>query len=166
MQRNIDEGIEMNNRVPSIQHNKPISQGGLHELGNISVICKQCNITIKDNETDSLNAEAVISEWEKIVAATDRQLTGNCPASGRIGKDSIDKYRLNNCSSRSGKVNLLNMLTEEESDMIFSRYEDADYLIDAVEEEINLKMKGDEITDFYRYIIGYATNKGWLIKEG
>ena len=98
--------------------------------------------------------------------ATGRQLTGNCPASGSIDKNRLDKYRLNNCSSRSGKINLLNMLTEEESDMIFRRYEDADYLIDAVEEEINLKMKGDEITDFYRYIIGYATNKGWLIQEG
>lgn len=165
MQRNIDEGIETNNRVPSIQHNKPISQGGLHELGNISVICKQCNITIKDNETDSLNADEVISEWEKIVAASDRQLTGKRQASGSIDKNRLDKNRLNKCSSRGGKVNLLNKLTPEETESLFATYEDADYLIDAVEDEINIKKKAAEIENFYRYIIGYATNTGWIKYE-
>lgn len=51
------------NRIPSIQHNKPISQGGKHELGNISVICKQCNITIQDKETGELNAKEVEETW-------------------------------------------------------------------------------------------------------
>jgi hypothetical protein len=162
MQRNVDEGIETNNRVPSIQHNKPISKGGLHELGNISVICKQCNITIKDNETDSLNADEVVSEWDRIVQASDRQVTGKCPSDGSIDKNRLDKNRLNNSSSRGGKVNLLNKLTPEETENLFATYEDADYLIDEVEADINLKMKGAEIDNFYRYIIGYATKRGWL----
>lgn len=51
------------NRIPSIQHNKPISQGGKHELGNISVICHQCNITIQDKETGELNAKEVEETW-------------------------------------------------------------------------------------------------------
>lgn len=164
MQSNIDEGIETNNRVPSIQHNKPISQGGLHELGNISVICKQCNITIKDNETDSLNADEVISEWEKIVAASDRQLTGKRQADGRIGKDSIGKNNISS-SSKGGKVNLLKMMTDDEISALFSTYEDADYLIDEVEADINRKLKGGEIYDAFRYVIGYATNKGWPANE-
>ena len=78
-----------------------------------------------------------------------------------IDKNRLDKNRLNS-SSRSGKINLLNMLTPEETSMLFSLYEDADYLIDEVEEDINRRMKGGEIENFYRYVVGYATNKGWL----
>ena len=59
-----DDGIVSRNRIPSIQHNIPISQGGLHELGNISVICKQCNITIKDTPTGDLNAREVTEIWQ------------------------------------------------------------------------------------------------------
>lgn len=51
------------NRIPTIQHNKPISKGGKHELGNISVVCKQCNITLKDKETGELNAKEVKETW-------------------------------------------------------------------------------------------------------
>lgn len=63
---------------------------------------------------------------------------------------------------KEDRINLLNQLTPEETETLFETYEDADYLIDAVEADINLKRKGDEIENFYRYIIGYATNKGWL----
>lgn len=83
---------------------------------------------------------------------------------GRINKDSIDKNNISS-SSKGGKVNLLNKLTPEETENLFATYEDADYLIDAVEADINLKRKGDEIENFYRYIIGYATNKGWMTQE-
>lgn len=51
---------------PSIQHNKPISKGGRHELGNISVICKRCNVSLRDTETGELNSKEVAEEWEKI----------------------------------------------------------------------------------------------------
>jgi 5-methylcytosine-specific restriction endonuclease McrA len=56
----------MRNRIPTIQHNIPISKGGKHELGNISVICKECNITIQDNATCNLNANEVENIWKKI----------------------------------------------------------------------------------------------------
>ena len=84
---------------------------------------------------------------------------------GSIDKNRLDKNRLNKCSSRGGKVNVLKKLTQEETENLFATYEDADYLIDAVEDEINLKMKGNEIQDFYRYIIGYATNRGWSTND-
>jgi len=65
-------GIEMkpqefqyNQFLPSIQHNKPITKGGKHELGNISVICKRCNVTLQDKETGKLNADEVAFEWNK-----------------------------------------------------------------------------------------------------
>lgn len=59
----IDREFGMKTRIPTIQHNKPISKGGIHELGNISVICKDCNITIKANETSELNAKEVAEIW-------------------------------------------------------------------------------------------------------
>lgn len=63
----IDEemGIYGNLFIPTIQHNKPITKGGKHELGNISVICKRCNATMRDKETDELNAKEVTEFWLK-----------------------------------------------------------------------------------------------------
>lgn len=67
MKEYIDEfGIVSKNRIATIQHNKPISKGGKHELGNISVICRQCNVTIQDYETGSLNADEVAETWLKM----------------------------------------------------------------------------------------------------
>ena len=54
-----------NLRIPTIQHNKPITKGGKHELGNISVICRSCNVSIRDNETGELNAKEVTEFWLK-----------------------------------------------------------------------------------------------------
>lgn len=161
MQKDVDDGIETNNRVPSIQHNKPISKGGLHELGNISVICKQCNITIRDNETDSLNADEVISEWDRIVQASDRQVTGKCPSSGSIDKYRLDKNRLDKSSCYKGGEKLINRLTEEESDYLFNHYEDADRLIDAVQDEVDLKRK--EVDLPFEFIVACARNWSWSV---
>lgn len=57
---------------------------------------------------------------------------------------------------------VLAMMTEQESSRLFSIYEDADLLIDAVDEELKLKNKFGEIENAYRYVIGYAENKKWL----
>ena len=110
-------------------------------------------------------SKLVIKENGAYRLATDGQVTGKCQSDGSIDKNRLDKYRLNKCSSRGGKVNLLNKLTPEETENLFATYEDADYLIDEVEADINQKMKGAEIENFYRYIIGYATNRGWLTNE-
>lgn len=64
-------GYKMSNYVnaphrPTIQHNIPISKGGKHELGNISVICHKCNVSTRDKITGKLNSEEVKEEWEKI----------------------------------------------------------------------------------------------------
>lgn len=65
-------GIEMQqhelskNSIPTIQHNLPLSMGGKHELGNISVICHNCNITIQDKETGPLNEAEVAEVWKSI----------------------------------------------------------------------------------------------------
>jgi hypothetical protein len=52
--------------IPSIQHNIPISTGGKHELDNISVICRHCNVSIQDTPTKPLNTDLVRIEWEMI----------------------------------------------------------------------------------------------------
>lgn len=81
-----------------------------------------------------------------------------------IDKNRLDKNSIDKGCSRSDRINLLMKLSDEETARLFDIYEDADYLIDEVEAEINAKMKGDEIENFYRYIIGYATNKGWVTR--
>lgn len=94
----VDEcGVATEIHKPSIQHNIPISKGGKHELGNISVICHQCNVTLQDTETDRLNADEVIKKWDEICMtdkcqSSDSQLTDKCPH--RLGKASLGKFSL------------------------------------------------------------------------
>lgn len=86
----VDEcGITNEAHRPTIQHNKPISKGGKHELGNISVICHKCNVSIQDTETEALNADEVIEVWDRL--ASGGQMTGKWLASGGVGEDSIGK---------------------------------------------------------------------------
>lgn len=88
----VDKEFGGRNSIPSIQHNVPISKGGEHEIGNISVICKQCNVTLQDKETDSLNADEVAVVWDELSGkcqASDGQVSGKCQH--RLGKDSVVK---------------------------------------------------------------------------
>ena len=99
MQMIAEDGIISKNRIPTIQHNIPISKGGKHELGNISVICKECNISIRDNETGELNSREVMEKWDKICMAgklqtSDCHLSVGCRSSDCIGKVSIGKVSI------------------------------------------------------------------------
>ena len=95
MRGTVDEaGVGSDARRPSIQHNIPISKGGRHELGNISVICHKCNISMQDNETGRLNADEVILKWDEICMtgkcqSSDRQVSGECQH--RLGKDRLSQ---------------------------------------------------------------------------
>jgi len=90
--------------IPTVQHNIPISNGGKHEIDNISVICESCNTSIRNNETGDLNNAEVVEAWDKIVEADkkkikwfwdvsllDSQMSDKCQADVGIGKDSIGK---------------------------------------------------------------------------
>lgn len=140
MRGTVDEcGVSSNNRNPSIQHNIPISKGGKHELGNISVICHQCNVTLKDTETGSLNADEVIEKWDEICMSdkcpsTDRQMTDKCQR--RIGKDKLSKG------------SLITTTTTDEAPTLSEVYL---YFKDFVEDAIN------EAEKFH----AYNANKGW-----
>lgn len=59
----VEDGFISKMRMPTIQHNVPISKGGKHCIDNISVICKKCNISIRDIETSKLNCEEVKKVW-------------------------------------------------------------------------------------------------------
>lgn len=93
MRDSIDSsGVADDMHRPSIQHNIPISKGGKHELGNISVICHHCNVTIQDKETGRLNADEVIEVWDSL--SNVRQMSVKCPSSDYIGKDRLGEDRL------------------------------------------------------------------------
>ena len=93
MKTSCEDGIQTKNRIPTIQHNIPISKGGKHELGNISVICHQCNVSIKDEPTGKLNADEVIKVWDDICQSSDSQVTDSCPTEVRLGKDRLGKVK-------------------------------------------------------------------------
>lgn len=105
MKASVDEcGVSCDTHKPSIQHNIPISKGGKHELGNISVICHHCNVSLQDTETGNLNADEVIKKWDVICMSdkcqssdsqvTDNRLTSDSIGKGSIGKDSIVQYKV------------------------------------------------------------------------
>ena len=110
---------------PTIQHNKPISLGGKHELDNISIICSSCNSSIQNHkETPPYNTELVKEKWECI-----RNVSG-MDTQDRLGKVSIGKDRL-------GKVSLdkfSNELTEEQIDNMTNE-EYAEYLERGIQNE-------------------------------
>lgn len=97
--------------IPTIQHNIPISKGGKHELGNISVICRACNASIQDNETGKLNSDEVIAVWNGICGIDDEtnqcqstvsQLTDKCQR--RLGKVSLDQDSIERDESKKPMV--------------------------------------------------------------
>lgn len=101
--RDSNDPIVSQTPMPTIQHNIPISKGGKHSLDNISVICSECNHSVQDNLTDSLNNDLVVEIWSKIQECDGNVYTGKVS----IGKDSIDKNNINNnyiYREQSGKV--------------------------------------------------------------
>lgn len=96
---------------PTVQHNTPLSKGGEHELGNISVICRSCNSSIQDKETGELNSREVVEMWDKICElerhgidwfhntsllcqTVDSQVTDTSQPNDSVGKVRLDKNRL------------------------------------------------------------------------
>lgn len=76
----------------------------------------------------------------------------------------LDKNRLDKSSCYKGGEKLINRLTEEESDYLFNHYEDADRLIDAVQDEVDLKRK--EVDLPFEFIVACARNWSWSVMGG
>lgn len=177
-----------NNLVkPTIQHNIPISLGGEHELGNISVICASCNTSIRNKETGELNNKEVIDMWDRIVYAEQNnihwfnnpsvlddvyQMSVTCPSNvstdkDSIGKDSIDKnnqsiYQDIYTDIPGHKIG--DRLTDSQWDALDSTYEDFIGLLDLINDR--LKLSTETIKDEYAYIISVAKAERWATKKG
>ena len=144
MEQTIDDGIVSKCRIPTIQHNIPISKGGKHELGNISVICHQCNVAIKDTETGDLNADEVIKVWDDICQSNDRQVTDK--RQHRLGKDRLVEDR-----SDQYKRSLL----ESEFDGVWNIYPKKQGKKEALEAYIRARKKGVSTVDILNGIAAY-----------
>ena len=105
---------------------------------------EKAQLITKENKAYSLYPECIQSGY-------------NLDSQTRLGKDSLDK-RSSNAKS------ILSLMTEDEASKLFDLYEDADLLVDAIDEELKLKDKFKEVRNAYRYAVGYATNKGWQTK--
>ena len=82
--------------MPTVQHNVPISKGGKHILSNISVICKTCNISIRDTQTGDLNNSEVVQVWNELCGIPSDGIPNNgIPSIGkdRLGQDSKEEKR-------------------------------------------------------------------------
>lgn len=168
MKGTVDEcGVVSNPRKPTIQHNIPISKGGKHELGNISVICHSCNVSIQDKETGSLNADEVIKTWDEI-CMTDKcqsnvsQMTVNCQrrlGKDRIGKDSIDDAAASEKKPVKHKYGEYKnvLLTDEELEKLKNEYHD--YLERIERLSSYVASKGAS------YKSHYATIRNWARKD-
>lgn len=99
----IEYGMK-SNPLPSIQHNIPISQGGKHELENISVICHSCNVSLRDKETDALNNKEVIEAWNTIGNQSATQV--------RLGKERLGKVSKENTAETAGMKDEVNLIFE------------------------------------------------------
>jgi hypothetical protein len=174
MQATVDEcGIATNTHKPSIQHNTPISKGGKHELGNISVICHQCNISIQDTETDRLNADDVIKKWDEICKsdtcqADDSQVTDKCQH--RIGKDRIGKDRIEVVEDRESATEESSSADYNDPDnqlnVLKSSIWDTQVILTEKQMDDLLKKMGLEMFEEYRYRLGkYKSETGYTIKS-
>jgi hypothetical protein len=150
------------NKIPSIQHNIPITKGGKHELGNISVICKQCNVSIRDKETGDLNADEVQKIWAGMVdvSKTDTQ--------DRIGKDRIGKDKEESGASAPTPVDS-NKVQFGEFRRVFLKQEEYDKLSkiypDHIAKQITALDSYLENHPQKKYKSHYATIVGWMNKD-
>ena len=160
------------NRIPTIQHNMPISKGGEHELGNISVICRSCNTSIRDNPTEELNSADVIKVWDDICQSSGSQM----PAQVRLDKIRLDKSSIDILPDATSSTEpnepvfiTLSLISNEEYPITFSRLDELKPLYPAINVEQSLRdMKG--------WLIGNPKNRktksgvmrfvtGWLSRE-
>lgn len=94
-------------------------------------------------------------------ATNERPTTDQQPTTPKESKKVRNKELSSSSTRARGPKSILSMLTDSQSEKIFSTYKDADLLIDAIDEELAQKDKFGEIRDAYRYVHGYAKNVGW-----
>lgn len=74
----------------------------------------------------------------------------------RTGKNRLDQNSIVVCD-------MTEMLSAEEIKKLYNTYQDAHELIEQVQAEVNARQIQIKVSA-YAYIVGYAKNKGWLMK--
>lgn len=140
---------ENNLTKPTVQHNKPISLGGKHEIDNISVICNSCNSSIQNRvETPPYNTALVKEKWECIRNVSGMS-TQDRLGKDRLGKDSIDIIPASEeaSSADTAKANRKHkygeyknvLLKDEELQKLKENYQNWEELIKYLDEYIEMK---------------------------
>lgn len=140
---------------PTIQHNKPISLGGKHELDNISVICSNCNCSIQNRvETPPYNTEEVKKIWECIGNVyTDKY---------SIDKNSIDKNSIDNIRHKFGTYGRVKLTTKQYEKLIedFSK-EIVDKKIEQLDEYVESNNNKNKYSNFNLVLRKAIKEKWW-----
>ena len=156
-----------NNLVkPSIQHNIPLSRGGEHELGNISVVCLSCNSSVRNTGTGPLNAEEVIEVWDKINQKNSgSQMTVTCqtsdnqvtyPGKVRLGKDRLGKDNI------PTKESTVNECVNENLSAMSKLYQQNIGVANGIVAEWLTEVSEQITVDLYKRAIEICTEKGKL----
>lgn len=119
----------------------------------------------KDRYHPSIYKDLVLQLTDGI--PSDNQVTTNgIPRLGKVSigkvrsdKERIDEESLDNCCS-SGAVDFMELLTLEEIEYLKTVYEDVYELMDEAGADATKKHK--KIAEPFAYLVGYATNKGWV----
>ena len=150
-----NDPIVLQNPMPTIQHNLPISKGGKHELSNISIICQKCNYSLQDNETGELNNAEVVKKWAEINgngAGMETQYS--------IGKDSIG----NNNSGKHlyGEYKWI-ALTDSQMEKLIEEFGQAriDFIITKLDEYLQGNGNKNKYKDF-NLVIRRAIRDKWF----
>ena len=175
MRRGIDEdGIPYDNTIPTIQHNTPLSKGGEHELGNISVICRQCNSTIQDKVTGELNSQEVIDEWEKISGC---RLVATCLPQNKEEESSIEEKSIRENIPAPAKKPPAErhkygeygwvLLTDEQRDRLIADYGQAEFdrALRYVDESAQSSHNRNKWSD-WNLVMRRACREKWGLKQG
>jgi len=152
-----------NNLVkPSIQHNIPLSKGGEHELGNISVICLSCNSSTRNDKTGPLNSEKVIEIWDKL---NDSQVTTKCQSSDNQvtypGKDRLGKDRLGKDNIPT-KEECVNKYVSEKLSFMSKLYQKNIGMANGIVGEWLIDISNQIDVDLFKKALEICTEKGKL----
>ena len=115
------------------------------------------NYIPKDRYTPTVytDEKALISEKSNRAYTTCIQDVYKCDTQNRLDKNSIDK--------NSVVYDFTEELSADEIQYLYATYENAHDLIEQEQAEVNRKHT-KIVKDAFSYIVGYATNKGWLTK--
>jgi len=133
------------------------SLGRLVTVANYDVY--QIDVETSTNEITDENAEDQQTSNERV----NRRATTNKKYK-EINNNKNIKQQQKNGRSTNEEIDLTELLTVEEISELGSRYEFVSDLLDEVEADINAK--GKTVRYPFRYVDGYARNKGWPRKEG